>query len=172
MKSTSPLVLLVLVAALGACSKVEPPSATGADSTPAYQSGPVSVVGWGPQSTPPGVVANPLPSGNTGMFFTLSRSIDGVQVQVLFDGQPLKGVVVDGKTVTAELPAAQLAAAGQHAVALKLSSGEAIDVGQFVVAEGKAGASAAPASNPSSDDANAVPPSAPAPTDAAAQPGK
>lgn len=133
------LLLAALVTALGACSKVEPPAENAqpaAEQPAAATQAPVSVAAWGPQITTPGAVANPLPNGNTGMYFTLSRPVEeGQEVQVMFDGQPLPGVVVDGTTVTAELPASNFAALGQHAVTMKVGTAEPITVGQFVIAE-------------------------------------
>lgn len=136
MKTKLYLATLVALSSLGGCSKIEPaaiePSPVAGASAEALTAATVST--WGPQITTPGVAANPLPGGGAGMYFVLSRSMDGVAVQVLFDGSPLSGVAVDGKTVTAELPASQFAALGRHSVALKLGNGQAIDVGNFVVA--------------------------------------
>lgn len=130
------LLLAALAVALGACSKVEPPAQTAQPATSRAPLTPPSVVNWGPQVTTPGAAANPLANGNTGMFFTLSRPVEsGEDVQVLFGGEPLSGVVVDEATVTAELPVSKVGSLGQHAVSLKVGAGEPITVGQFVVAE-------------------------------------
>lgn len=140
MSMKSSFVLMSLLVALAACSKMEPsapaptPATAKASKADApFQAGPVSVSSWGPQSTTPGTVANPLPNGNTGMYFVMSRSMEGADVEVLFDGQPLKGVAVDGATVTAELPASQFATAGDHAITIKVGGAPALDVGHFTV---------------------------------------
>lgn len=138
MSRTKILLIPALLAAVVACSKVEPPAETAqpaAGQAAAPSEEPVTVVAWGPQITTPGVSANPQPNGNGGLYFTLSRPVEGQEVQVLFAGQPLPGVAVDGATVTAELPVANVGSLGEHPVSIKVGAGAPVNVGQFVVAE-------------------------------------
>lgn len=95
---------------------------------------PVSIATWGPQTTTPGVPVNPLPNGDSGLYFVLSRPITTSVVQVFFEGRPLEGAATNGKVITAALPPREITAPGAYRIILKLGPGQFVEVGDFTVA--------------------------------------
>ena len=162
------LFLMIAVAVTVSCSR-QAPTDTSENAAPA-PSIPLTVINWGPQGTTVGVPVNPFPDGQSGLYFTLSRSVAGYRTEVLFEGDSLGGVAVNDKVVTAMLPASYLSTEGRKRIVLKVEPGELIEVGDFVVTgpdgnsddDGQAGeevaaGSSTDAEQPASDDATADP---------------
>lgn len=135
------LLLLVPLGALVACSPGPAPESTGHEERKAEaavsarnMAEPVGIDAWGPQTTTPGVPVNPLPNGDSGLYFVLSRPITPNAVQVFFEGRPLEGAATNGKVITAALPTREITAPGAYRIILKLGPGQLVEAGDFVVA--------------------------------------
>ena len=125
------LFLMLMVAVTVSCSK-QAPTDTSETAAPS-PSIPLAVVNWGPQGTTVGVPVNAFPDGQSGLYFTLTRSVAGYRTEVLFEGESLGGVAVNDKVVTAMLPASYLSTEGKKRIVIKVEPGELIEVGDFVV---------------------------------------
>lgn len=133
--------LLVPLGTLVACSPGPAPESAGHEVRKAEgavsarnMAEPVSIEAWGPQTTTPGVPVNPMPNGDSGLYFVLSRPITSNAVQVFFEGRPLEGVATNGKVITAALPTREITAPGAYRIILKLGPGQLVEAGDFVVA--------------------------------------
>lgn len=125
------LFLVFVVAVSVSCSKQAPIDAS--ETATPLPSIPLTVMNWGPQGTSVGVPVNAFPDGQSGLYFTLSRSVAGYRTEVLFEGESLGGVAVNDKVVTAMLPASYLSTEGKKRIVIKVEPNEMVEVGDFVV---------------------------------------
>ena len=124
-----------LVIALAGCGKPDASDSKAAPAAPVAAPIDLKVTNWGPQETKVGVVPNPQPDGNMGLWIQVNDTQGLGEVQVLFGGQPGSTAVVVDKVITIAVAPAQLAAAGDKDVVIKqVSSQKAFPVGTFKIA--------------------------------------
>ena len=129
------LCMLGLLAALAGCGKTDPTDTKAAAPAPVAAPIDLKVTNWGPQETKVGVVPNPQPDGNMGLWIQVNDTQGLGEVQVLFGGQPGSTAVVVDKVITIAVAPAQLAAAGDKDIVIKqVSSQKAFPVGTFKIA--------------------------------------
>jgi len=85
----------------------------------------LQITKWGPDRTKAGVVFNEQSDGSAALWIRMNKSLNGADVVVDFNGQPLT-TAVQGELVTATVPPSLFAAPGTYALHVSVKQGSAV----------------------------------------------
>jgi hypothetical protein len=139
MRILAPLfVTASLTVLLTACGESTAPTAPNAPATTAPSFNPnisLQVTAWGPQEAKVGAeLPNKQPDGNVGIWIKVNSTEGLGDAQVLFGGQPAEKIALAPDLVTAAVPAAWFASAGDKEIVIKqVGSQKTFAVGSFKI---------------------------------------
>ena len=130
------LAVVSMTAFVTGCGESTPPAKPSSVTAPAFNPNiNLQVTAWGPQEAKVGAeLPNKQPDGNVGIWIKVNSTEGLGEAQVLFGGQPAEKIAFAPDLVTAAVPAAWFASAGDKEVVIKqVGSQKTFAVGVFKI---------------------------------------